>query len=255
MNIKPDTGVLYPTRVLAPNPPHSLTTMARSAKTVAAPAPVAPAAEAESKSKKGGKKAAAKEADVAAPVKEAPAKKERKPKAAKEVAAAKEVVAEEAVAADASGKPLSTSDKIAALLADLQKDQLAKNEIDRSIKTKLSDIAKLTGRLQREDAKRASRGTRAASKKRSGGFSSPVEVTADMASFMGLGDDHMTTRLAVSKAIHDYVVRNNLRGEDKRKFNLDQTLTKLFGVEDGVEVGYFTMQKFLSHHFIPAENA
>lgn len=225
--------------------------MARAAKTTVAATPAAVAGE---KQKKGSKKATKEVAtkEEAPPKEETPAaKKERKPKAVKEVADAP-VSAPAAEESAAEGKPLSTSDKIAALTADVQKDLLAKSEIDRNIKTKLSDIAKLTGRLQREESKRAGRGSRASSGKRSGGFSSAVEVTADLAAFMGLGDSRTTTRLAVSKAVHDYVVNNNLRGADKRLFNLDQTLTKLFGVEPGAEVGYFTMQRFLNHHFVPA---
>lgn len=94
-------------------------------------------------------------------------------------------------------------------------------------------------------------------KKEPSGFTSPIEISDQLASFLELPSGSTIPRSQVTKAIFKYVKDNSLKcATDGRRFDLTDSsnpkakeLRDLLGIEVGDEVGYFTLQKHLKCHF------
>lgn len=109
---------------------------------------------------------------------------------------------------------------------------------------KLIKLAQKTKR-RREDQKEPS------------GFTSPVEISDELAVFLNLEKGSSLPRSQVTKLIFEYVKDHNLKDpNDGRRFNLEDSsnvyakdLKRLLCTGDNEEVGYFTLQKHLKKHF------
>ena len=68
---------------------------------------------------------------------------------------------------------------------------------------------------------------------------------------MGKEKGTLVSRTDVTKSIIQYISDNKLQNpENKRQILPDATLMKLFGDEaKGKVIDYFTMQKYVNHHF------
>lgn len=95
-------------------------------------------------------------------------------------------------------------------------------------------------------------------KKEPSGFATPIEISNELADFLGLERGSMISRTMVTKSLISYIKDNNLRSTvNGRNFDFtDNTNPKavavkqLFNVEKGDEVGYFNLQSYLKRHFI-----
>jgi upstream activation factor subunit UAF30 len=83
------------------------------------------------------------------------------------------------------------------------------------------------------------------------GFARPTEVSDELCVFLGKEKGTQVSRTDVTKAIIKYIADKNLQNpENKRQILPDETLLKLFGDEArNTTIDYFTMQKFVNHHF------
>ena len=103
-------------------------------------------------------------------------------------------------------------------------------------------------------------GSEVVERKEPSGFVSPIEISAELADFLGIEHDQLIPRTVVTKQIIKYVKDNKLNNvTNGRQFDLTdstnpkaQALKELFGVSVGNEVGYFNLQAFLKHHFKPS---
>lgn len=91
-------------------------------------------------------------------------------------------------------------------------------------------------------------------KKRSSGrhgIASPVPITKELASFMGLGDTEMVARTAAVRFINSYIVQNSLQNPGKRsEIIMDDKLRALLNPPaDFGPVTFFGMSKLLVPHF------
>jgi chromatin remodeling complex protein RSC6 len=123
----------------------------------------------------------------------------------------------------------------------------ALNEM-RALKKKSLKLIKLASKVKRrrnEDGKEPS------------GFTSPIEISDELADFLAVERGISMPRAKVTKAIFEYVKEHGLKNcNDGRIFDLSdtsnvyaQTLKRLLNVTDEDKVGYFTLQKHLKHHF------
>ncbi len=87
-------------------------------------------------------------------------------------------------------------------------------------------------------------------KKTTSHLQKPVALKDELCEFLGIPAGSTMARTEVTKKIHEYVVANSLQDpENKRKFNLDEKLKTLLAVDEGVQVHYFNLQKYLAKNF------
>jgi chromatin remodeling complex protein RSC6 len=88
------------------------------------------------------------------------------------------------------------------------------------------------------------------------GFTRPQLISDEMADFLGVEHGTEMARTAVSRGIHCYVEKHNLKQEGNgRYFRADAKLAKLLnyhykGDDEKLKLGYFNLQKYMKHHFI-----
>lgn len=219
----------------------------------AAPAPVAEAAPAP--------------APVAAPTKKAAAAKKEEvvapaPVAAPVVAEAAPVVAEAAAApAEASTGGAAEAGAIGAASEEKLKAVVARvNELLDTLKavaTELKVLQKQVGKDFKEAAKasRTRRGKRGGAansekaKRSPSGFAKPTDLSAELCTFLGVEAGTQLARTDVTKKITEYIKTHSLQNQANKKIIVpDATLGKLLN-NNGEEVTYFNLQKFLKVHF------
>ena len=91
--------------------------------------------------------------------------------------------------------------------------------------------------------------------RRPSGFLRPQLISDEMADFLDVPHRTKMARTAVSKEIHRYVEKHNLKQEGNgRYFRADAKLAKLLnyhykGDDEKLKLGYFNLQKYMKHHF------
>lgn len=84
------------------------------------------------------------------------------------------------------------------------------------------------------------------------GFARPTKVSDDMCYFLQKEPGTLVSRTDVTKSLIEYIKCNNLQHSvHKRQIVPDEKLAHLFGEgAKGQELTWFTMQKYVNHHFI-----
>jgi chromatin remodeling complex protein RSC6 len=83
------------------------------------------------------------------------------------------------------------------------------------------------------------------------GFLKPMLISDELAMFLGKPLGSEMTRVDVSHELNAYIEANGLQDqENSRKINPDEKLRKILTLSDGDEVTYFSLQRYLKHHFI-----
>lgn len=86
------------------------------------------------------------------------------------------------------------------------------------------------------------------------GFAKPSSVSKDMCEFLKIPEGSLASRTQVTKKLIQYIKDHQLQGQvNRREICPDDVLYKLFGdAARGQVITYFTMQKYMNHHFIKA---
>ncbi len=88
-------------------------------------------------------------------------------------------------------------------------------------------------------------------KRKPSGFALKVNISDELKEFMSEGSDFMVARTEVTKYLINYIKENNLQNEtDRRKIECDEKLKNLLKVNEGEEVTYFNIQKYMNRHFL-----
>ena len=91
------------------------------------------------------------------------------------------------------------------------------------------------------------------------GLMKPVQITTDLAGFMGVAKDSLQSRVAVTNAICLYVKTHNLQNpENKREIRPDAILAKLLGYageKAKSPLTYFYVQQLIQPHFVKSAPA
>lgn len=84
------------------------------------------------------------------------------------------------------------------------------------------------------------------------GFRKPVDVSAEMRTFLNLPPDQLTRRVDVTSYVCDYIRKNNLQDtNDRRNIIPDATLRSLFRLsESDPPLTYYSIQQKLQPHII-----
>lgn len=89
-----------------------------------------------------------------------------------------------------------------------------------------------------------------------GGFRKPVKISDQMCKFLNIEKGQKLARTEVSKKLNEYIRDQKLQNEkDRRIIEPDKKLLGLFNDEyvDGCRLDFFTMQKYIKHHYIKDE--
>jgi len=83
------------------------------------------------------------------------------------------------------------------------------------------------------------------------GFAKPTKVTNELCEFMNKKEGEEIARTEVTKALCSYIKEHNLENKENSKVIYpDNKLKTLLGIEEGQELTYFTIQKYMNKHFI-----
>lgn len=82
------------------------------------------------------------------------------------------------------------------------------------------------------------------------GFNKPVQISKELASFIGQPFGTEVSRAEITKLIHNYVKSNNLKdAQNGRIIHPDKKLNSLLKVEKDEVLSYFNLQKYMSCHY------
>ena len=125
---------------------------------------------------------------------------------------------------------------IKTLISNLQQNL---KQLEKSVKKQMKG-------LKKEVTKNKNKGNRKPS-----GFAKPSKVTKELCEFMKKNEGTEIARTEVTKALVAYSKENKLENTENSKIIApDDKLKTLLGIEEGQELTYFTIQKFMNKHFI-----
>jgi upstream activation factor subunit UAF30 len=126
---------------------------------------------------------------------------------------------------------------------------LVKNQIvnlQQSLKQLEKNVKKQMKGLKKEATKNKNKGNRKPS-----GFAKPSKVTKELCEFMNKTEGTEIARTEVTKALVTYIKENKLENETNSKvIQPDTKLKFLLGLEEGEELTYFNIQKYMNKHFV-----
>jgi chromatin remodeling complex protein RSC6 len=98
--------------------------------------------------------------------------------------------------------------------------------------------------------KAASRNKNKGNRKPSG-FAKSSKISENLCSFMNKPPGSEVARTEVTKYIINYIKEHNLQRPENKKFiNPDDNLKSLLEVQEGEDLSYFNLQKYMNKHFI-----
>lgn len=125
-----------------------------------------------------------------------------------------------------------------------------------SLKTSINLLSKQIKTLEKNVNKKVNKLEKKANKKKvnkrtkKSGFASPQIISEELRTFMGLEPDKMVPRTEVTQYINNYIKTNNLQDSiKKQQINPDETLSALLKINEGDELTYFNIQKYMNQHF------
>lgn len=120
------------------------------------------------------------------------------------------------------------------------------NTLQQTLKVLEKNIKKQMKGLKKEVFKNKIKGNRKPS-----GFAKPSKVTKELCEFLKKTEGTEIARTEVTKALIEYIKENKLQNHTNSKIIVpDDKLKILLGIEDGQELTYFNIQKYMTKHFI-----
>ena len=115
-----------------------------------------------------------------------------------------------------------------------------------TIKCLEKSVKKQMKGLKKEVTKTKAKGNRAPS-----GFAKPSKVTKELCEFMNKTEGTEIARTEVTRTLVAYIKENKLENTTNSKIIApDEKLKVLLGIEDGQELNYFNIQKYMNKHFV-----
>ena len=128
-------------------------------------------------------------------------------------------------------------------------------QVQQILRTSLTSIVTLEKQINKDKKVLEKELKKKKTKKNNGerslnGFSKPGEISSELKEFFNLNKDEKVARTEITKKITNYCLENNLQNEkDKRIILPDKSLKKLLRINDGEELTYFNLQKYMKIHF------
>jgi chromatin remodeling complex protein RSC6 len=120
------------------------------------------------------------------------------------------------------------------------------SNLQQNLKQLEKSVKKQMKGLKKEVNKNKNKGNRKPS-----GFARPSKVTKELCTFMNKDEGTEIARTEVTKALVSYIKEHKLENIGNSKIiTPDNKLKELLGIEEGQELTYFTIQKFMNKHFV-----
>ena len=120
------------------------------------------------------------------------------------------------------------------------------NSLQQQLRVLEKTVKKQMKILKKDVTKNKNKGIRKPS-----GFAKPSKVTNELCVFMNKKEGTEIARTEVTRALCTYIKENKLENNKNNKIIIpDDKLNALLGIEEGQELTYFTIQKFMNKHFI-----
>lgn len=134
-------------------------------------------------------------------------------------------------------------------LIDNQNDQM--DVLKTSLKTLMNSNTMLLKQITKIESKMSKHSLKSKLNRKPHGFARPTEVSDELCVFLGKEKGTLVSRTEVTKFLIKYIADNKLQNPaNKRQILPDATLFQLFGDEaKNSNIDYFTMQKYVNHHF------
>jgi chromatin remodeling complex protein RSC6 len=120
------------------------------------------------------------------------------------------------------------------------------NTLQQSLKQLEKNVKKRMKGFKKEVIKNKGKGNRKPS-----GFAKPSKVSKELCEFMKKSEGTEIARTEVTKVLIEYIKENKLANQTNSKIIIpDDKLKFLLGIEDGQQLTYFNIQKYMTKHFI-----
>ena len=118
-----------------------------------------------------------------------------------------------------------------------------------------NDIKNLTKLIRKvKNTQEDPDGEKAKARAANNGFNSKQDVTPKLRAFLELPAEELISRSEVTKFINKYITDKGLKHPDNgRQIILDDKLRDLLAPPADVQVTYLNLQKYLSPHYVKAE--
>jgi len=114
-----------------------------------------------------------------------------------------------------------------------------------------SDVRKDYSRLSKEISKKGKKKNDSTEKKKLTGALGPIFLDDELCSFLNKPKGTQMNAPEVIRALNIYIVNNKLQVNDNKTIiNPDDKLSNLLQVDEGEQLTYFNIQKYLSKHYI-----
>ena len=125
-----------------------------------------------------------------------------------------------------------------------------------SLKTEFRALEKKSIRELKAAQKLNAKRKRKAGNRAPSGFVKPTLISAELAKFLNKPNGTEMARTEVTREINGYIRTNSLQDKTNgRKINPDKSLATLLKIQNGEELTYFNLQRYMSPHFAKAGSA
>ena len=122
-----------------------------------------------------------------------------------------------------------------------------------ALKTEFRALEKKAVRELKAAQKLSSKRKRKTGNRSPSGFVKPTLISTELANFLKKPVGTEMARTEVTREINGYIRANNLQDKTNgRKINPDTSLATLLKINDGDELTYFNLQRYMSPHFAKA---
>lgn len=138
--------------------------------------------------------------------------------------------------------------QVASLKTRMQEHRKEANYLSAEMGALERMIAKYATKVSRDNTK----STGEKRKRKPSGFASPTEVSEELCAFMDKPFGTLISRTETSRFLSKYISDHHLYNDENKSIIVpDEKLLRLLGAEaSGAEITYFTIQKYINHHFV-----
>lgn len=148
---------------------------------------------------------------------------------------------------------VSESESVTSKMSEFGGKLLQMISLYNTLKQDFKTLSKQVEREMKAAQKASAKKRRTSGNRQPSGFIKPTLITDELATFLGKESGTEMARTEVSKEINQYIRQHKLQDEQNgRIIRPDGPLKKLLCVQDGEELTYFNLQRYMKHHFVKA---